>query len=77
MSYFNQHTSNQSTYRVAEPNNDFDQTQPDEYFPQAVRNGTLEAVVCNIFSARAFHYTDDQDGSVQSFIVVDTLAKKS
>ena len=73
MSYFSQHTSNQSTHRVAEPNNDFDQTQPDEYFPQAVRNGMLDGVVCNIFSAYTFDYADNCEGLVQSFIMVDTL----
>ena len=75
MAYFSQHVSNQSTYQAAEPNNNFDQTQPDEYFPQAVRNGTLEGVVCNIFPARTFHYADNREGLVQSFIVVDMLVK--
>ena len=61
MSYFSQHTSNQPTYQVAESKNNFDQMQPDEYFPQAVRNGTVEGVVCNIFPARAFHYADNRE----------------
>ena len=75
MAYISQHTSNQSTHQAAEPNDDFDQTHPNEYLPEVVRNGMLEGVVCNIFPARVFLNADNCECLVQRFIMVDTLAK--
>ena len=65
----------QATCHSTVPNNDFEQTKPDKHFPQAVRNRTLEGIVCNIFPARALHYTDNHEGVMQNFVVVDELAK--
>ena len=70
-----QSTYVQTAYQATVPNNDFEQTEPDKYFPQAVRNRTLEAIVCNIFPVHAFHYSDNREGIMQSFVVVDELAK--
>ena len=75
MSYFSQHTIDQAMWYSTIPNNDFEQTEPDEYFPQAVGNGTLEGVVCNIFTAHVFHYFNNREGIMQRFIMVDKLAK--
>ena len=59
ISYFSQHMCDRSTYQATEPNNDLEQTAPDEYFPQTVRNGTLERAVCNILPMHSFCYPDN------------------
>ena len=58
-----------------EPNNDFVQTKPDDYFPQAVKKTKLEGIGCNIFPDRAFRYVDNSEGVMQSFVIVDELVK--
>ena len=70
-----QSTYVQPTYQAAVPNNDFEETEPDESFPQAVRNRPLESVACNILPARAFRYADNHEGIMQNFFIVDELVK--
>ena len=53
----------------------FVQTEHDDYFPQAIRNWTLEGIVCNISPARAFRYADNREGVMQNFVIVEELAK--
>ena len=48
MPYFNQRTNEHSNPQSIRPNDDFAQTMPHVYFPQAMRNRMLEDIMSNI-----------------------------
>ena len=76
MSFFNQLPNELSAPEPIGVSDDLVQTNLGIYFPQAVRNGSLNGVVSVILPSRLFLYPNGDAGLLQNFVVLDELAKK-
>ena len=78
MSFYNQHANKLSVPQTIDVNEDrrHFQTDPDVYFPQAIRNELLDDLVSILLPLRSFTYSKGDAGLVQIFIVSDELLKR-